>query len=484
MNQGVLKFLHHDKMVEIDFTRAPLLPSTTVLNFLRTNPQFRGTKEGCAEGDCGACTVVIGELDSSKMIRYYSVDSCLMFLPALHGKRLITVENLAKRKNGSLQLHPVQQAIVANHGSQCGFCTPGYAMSMFAFYKNRINPTRETLIDAFSGNLCRCTGYKPLADSIRQCCSQAKADHFDDNLEEIVEKLARIKQESPSLKIVANGQTYLLPAGVSEALELRAGFHTAKVVNGATDTAINQNKTHRYLPQIIDLSQVSDLKTITATQEGFLIGSGVSIEQLKEAAKNHFAEMLPILDVFASQQIRNVATIGGNIANASPVGDLLPLLMALNASVVLASVKGQRKVALEGFITGYRSTCLQSEELITGIFLPRRYENSLFYCEKVSTRRDVDISAVSIAVNLRLNGNGCIINPVIVFGGMDERVKRAKAIENFIEGQQLTLQTASLAGEMLTKQFSPISDARGSKDFRVTIGRNLLVKAFESFGCS
>jgi len=484
MNQGVLKFLHHNKMVELDFARESFLPSTTVLNYLRSNPQYRGTKEGCAEGDCGACTVVIGELDADHRLRYYVVDSCLMFLPALHGKQLITVENLARKINGALELHPVQQAIVDNHGSQCGFCTPGYAMSMFAFYKNQTPPTPENTMDSFSGNLCRCTGYKPLADSIMQCCSQIIADQFDEDLDEVVEKLALINNESPSLHIVANGQTYLLPVGAGLTLELRNEFRDAVAVNGSTDIAISQNKTFRNLPQILDLSHVSEWKAITTTQEGYFIGSGVSIEQFKEFSKSHFPEMLPLLNVFASQQIRNVATIGGNIANASPVGDLLPLLMALNASVVLASVRGQRQVALENFITGYRSTCLQADELVASIYIPKLDSHNLFYCEKVSTRRDVDISTVSLALNLQVDSHGCIANPKVVFGGMAASVKRAGAIERALEGRLPTLENAQLAGEVLENEFEPISDARGSSAFRMAVGRNLLLKAFISFGCS
>ena len=484
MNQGVLKFLHHNEMVELDFAAKTFLPSTTVLNFLRSNPQYRGTKEGCAEGDCGACTVVIGELDADNRLRYYAVDSCLMFLPALHGKQLITVENLARKKNGVLELHHVQQAIVDNHGSQCGFCTPGYAMSMFAFYKNQIQPTPENTLDSFSGNLCRCTGYKPLADSITQCCSRIIADQFDENLDEVVEKLALIHKESPSLHIIANGQTYLLPVSISQALELRDEYRHAVIVNGSTDVAISQNKTFRNLPQILDLSHLSEWKAITTTHEGYFIGSGVSIEQLKEFSKRHFTEMLPLLNVFASQQIRNVATIGGNIANASPVGDLLPLLMALNASVVLASVRGKRQVALENFITGYRSTCLQSDELVASIYIPRLGGHNLFYIEKVSTRRDVDISTVSLALNLQVDGHGHIANPRVVFGGMAASVKRAVAIEQALEGRLPTLENAQIAGEMLENEFEPISDARGSSAFRMAVGRNLLLKAFISFGCS
>jgi len=481
MSSRVLKFVLDDRIVAIDFSKEPLLPSTTVLNYLRSMPHHRGVKEGCAEGDCGACTVVLGELDEHQNLNYHSVDSCLLFLPSIHGKHLVTVENLAVRNGHELRLHPVQQAMVDNHGSQCGFCTPGVVMSLFSLYKTEKPPTRQIISDSLSGNLCRCTGYQQIINAAVQCCKERRPDQFDEKQAAVVNMLQNIKADGESVHIESMHQRYLLPGNLPEALKLRAQFPTAKVIAGATDTAIRQNKTHEWAPEILDISHLSELKEIRKTGDGVYIGAGVRIEKFKEFASVHLKHLSPILDVFASQQIRNVATVGGNLVTASPVGDLIPPLIALKSQVELASVSGKRLLDLEQFITGYRTTCLKPDELLTAAFIPRIPEDTYFFAEKISTRRDLDISTVSMSVALQTRKGGVISKVAVVLGGMAERPKRALLAESAMAGKPLSWETANQGVAMLAREFSPISDARSSMEYRALAAGNLLLKAFERF---
>ncbi len=471
----ILRFVLDNRIVEIDFGKQDILPSTTVLNYLRSLPGHRGTKEGCAEGDCGACTVVLGELADGK-IHYRAVDSCLLYMPAIHGKQLITVENLAIRNGHEIKLHPVQQAMVENYGSQCGFCTPGFVMALFALYKSEIEITRHNVIQALAGNLCRCTGYDPIYKAALQCCMNRKPDRFDEQAPEIIKLLVEIRSKNSALEIRTPKQNYLLPAKLQQALDFRGANPKAHVVNGATDTAIRQNKFHEYLPEVLDISTVDELKVIEKQEKGFYLGAGLSIESFLAFARESMPELLPMLEVFASWQIRNVASIGGNLATASPIGDLIPLFIALKARIELVSTNETRWVEMEDFITGYRENCLRNNELIKGILIPFYEPGVVFKTEKISTRRDLDISTLSIAMRLKTNDQSLVEEIILAYGGMADRPKRAVNTEKFLINKPWTKETISQAKEFIEKDFTPISDARSGAEYRMLAAKNLLMK--------
>jgi xanthine dehydrogenase small subunit len=476
MITNTLKFVHKSRVVEIDFEKVNYRPSTTVLNYLRMQSDLRGTKEGCAEGDCGACTVVIGEAGSDNHIYYKAVDSCMLFLPALHGKLLITVEDLATYNGVETILHPVQKAMVDEHGSQCGFCTPGIVMSLFAFFKSDLAPSRENIVYALSGNLCRCTGYEPIINAVKLACSMRQHDKFDEKETELVKLLKSIDWKRHTLTIETPLQQYFMPSTLAQTVELRSSKPDAQIINGSTDTAIRQNKTHEYLPKIIDISAVDELKTIREIESGYYIGSGVSIEKLKEWSLNKIPHLLPILNVFASLQIRSVATIGGNLCTASPIGDLIPMMFALRARFEIIGKNGNRWVDAENFFIGYRKNCLQPDELLKGIEIPTIPEGVVVKSEKVSNRRDLDISTVSLAARLEIDSKNIVNEVILAFGGLAEVTKRARNVENFLLGEEWTREVVEAAIKLIHNDFTPISDARSSKEYRIIVAGNLLLK--------
>ena len=469
---SILKFVLDGKIVHLDLSEGqPSKPTTTVLNYLRSLPNHKGVKEGCAEGDCGACSVVIAELNDHGKLSYNAFDSCLIMLPMLDGKQLITVENVGT----SDSLHPVQKAMVDSDGSQCGYCTPGFIMSMFALYKNHEKPSRAVIDDALTGNLCRCTGYRPIVEAATKACAVPMADSLSESEGEIIKLLHSIQQKKCSLSFHATAAHYDRPYSLEEALKLKKEFPEALFNNGATDNGLILTKKKIGIASIIDLGGIKELKTIEVKKDELIVGSGASLEQLKQACKKSHPALFDTLKVFGSLQIRNFATLGGNIGSASPIGDTPPILMAYKARIVLESLRGKREMLLEDFITGYRQTDLKDDELIYKIIIPKAGKGVKINWYKISKRKDLDISTVSAGFRVQIEKDK-VEDIALFYGGMAEKTKRASKTEQVLKDQPWTQSVVEKAMKAVDDDFTPISDARASAAGRKVMARNLLMK--------
>ncbi len=449
-------------------------PTRTVLQHLREDLHCTGTKEGCAEGDCGACTVMVGELRDGEL-QLKTVNSCIQLLPTLDGKALFTVEDL-KQADGAL--HPVQQAMVDCHGSQCGFCTPGFVMSLWGLYLQQEGkngaPTRKEINDALSGNLCRCTGYRPIIDAATRM-GELPPVAFDRSA--LMQPL-RSLQRSAAFLYTHNGQTFHAPRTLAQLLELRRAHPDAVLLAGSTDVGLWVTKQLRELGELIYVGQVAELKTLREHDGMLEIGAGVSLDDAYRALCRHYPEQLTEMwQRFASLPIRNAGTLGGNVANGSPIGDSMPWLIALGAEVVLHGSDGQRSMPLENFYLAYQKKDLRADELVAALRVPLPLPQLQFRTYKLAKRFDQDISAVCAAFSFVRDGAGeneIVRHARIAFGGMAATPKRAPLAEAAMNGQPWNEATLEAAVAMLAQDYAPLSDMRASSAYRMKAAQNLL----------
>ena len=452
-------------------TEHALDPNVTVLNYLREHVGKTGTKEGCASGDCGACTVVVGELDGDR-VRYRTLNSCLTFVSSLHGKQLITVEDLKHQG----KLHSVQQAMVDWHGSQCGFCTPGFIMSLFALQKNSSGYDKGATMEALAGNLCRCTGYRPIIDAAEQACCQKQPDQFDAFESNTVAQLQAIAPRETA-ELNSGDKRCLVPLTVADLADLYAANPEARLLAGGTDLALEVTQFHRELPVMIYVGHIEDMKRIEVTDKDIEIGAAAALSDCYEALSREYPDFGELLHRFASLQIRNQGTLGGNIGNASPIGDAPPLLIALGAQIALRQGNTRRILPLQDYFLDYKVTARQEAEFIEKIIVPRAQANQAFRAYKVSKRLDDDISAVCAAFNLTIV-DGVVTEARIAFGGMAAIPKRASACEAALVGSAWYPGVIERACNALGEDFTPLSDFRASKEYRLLTAQNLLRKFF------
>ncbi|GLR09378.1 xanthine dehydrogenase small subunit [Mixta theicola] len=445
--------------------------NTTVLNYLRQQKGRRGTKEGCASGDCGACTVTLGSVVDGKM-RYETVNSCLLPIGALDGKQLITVEDL---RQGD-RLHSVQQAMVNSHASQCGFCTPGFVMSLFVLQKNSCGWDRQQAESALAGNLCRCTGYRPIIEAARIACEQPEVDSFSQREQETVARLQALQQQSTG-DVVTNNSRCVIPKTCAQLASFYLANPQAVLLAGGTDVALRITQQYQKLPLMIALEKVEELQHWQETPDAIVIGAAVPLSVCQQRLRSSIPEFSEMLQRFASLQIRNRGTLGGNIANASPIGDCSPMLLALEASLILQQGDRLRQLPLSQFFLGYRRTALETGEFIRAIHIPKVTLSPEFRAWKVSKRREDDISAVFAAFNIKHAG-GVISGARLAFGGMAETPRRAAACEAALIGQPLSPATLENACRALEQDFQPLSDARASAAWRMQLAKNLLRRYF------
>lgn len=473
--KSTISFVLDGSLITLDFADSgSFRPTTTVLNYLRSLPNHQGTKRGCDEGDCGACTVVVGTPENDT-IHYRAIDSCLLFLPMLHGKHIITVENL---KSPAGELHPVQRALVEKHGSQCGFCTPGIVMSLFALYKNAVEgkhgASRQQIESALTGNLCRCTGYRTIIEAAESLGPDAPPDHFIDEVGHTLKLLKSIPHQS--VQIRTGEQRYFLPSNIRDALHFIHQHKHTQVICGATDVALRVTKQHELISDILDLSHIAALQKVKEFKEYVEIGGGVVLQDVLPTAQAHFPALQEMLSVFGSEQIRNLATLGGNLGTASPISDTLPVLMAYRARVALESIGGTREVPMEKFILGYRKTARKPHEIITAIIIPKCADGTIVRSYKVAKRRDFDISTVSGGFRLERDYGNTITAITLAYGGMADRTKCASGAEHFLTGKQWNRESVEGAMKILDKDFSPITDVRAGAEMRRIVAKNLLLK--------
>lgn len=463
MIKNEIEFILNDELIKINNVDT----NFSVLNYLRIDKRLTGTKEGCASGDCGACTAIISELKNNKL-EYKAINTCIMFLYSLHGKQLITVEHLSNSK-----LHPVQQSMVDNHGSQCGFCTPGFVMSMFGMYKDKVKPSNQNIDEYLAGNLCRCTGYNSIKKAAKKMYSYGRKDKFSKNENKIIKLLKKIKHNN--VLISKNDNKFYIPINLKNLIQYTQNNKQYKFVTGGTDIALEVTKKNNTINSLIYLGNNKDLNYIKIKKNYINIGSATPINKIIPILKKYYPSFAEMFNRYGSTQIRNVASIGGNLGSASPIGDSLPALLALNAKLILQS-KNQRSLDIKDFFKAYRKTALKNKEFIKEIRIPI-LKSHIFKCYKISKRIDDDISSLFVAYLMKLKNN-IIIDINIAYGGMDSIPNFAFKTQKYLIGKEFNLKNIDKSKQMIEKDFTPLTDVRASSTYRKLVSKNLMDRLF------
>jgi xanthine dehydrogenase small subunit len=461
MKTSSLQFVHRGQVVSLK----DVPPTRTLLQVLREDLNCSAVKEGCGEGDCGACTVVVTQVQDGGL-SHQAINSCIRLAHSVHGMAVWTADTLPGSQASGQQLHPCQQAMVDCHASQCGFCTPGFVMSLFGMYQNHVlkgqTISRETAQTDLSGNLCRCTGYRPILDAAQTMASLPAVEIDETALTQ------QLKQISP-----AQAADYLMPVTLAQLLQARAQYPQAQVVAGCTDVGLWVTKQHRLFETILDLTRTQELLEIKTDEKQISIGAAVTLQDAYAALIKDRPQLQRFAERFAGLPVRQSGTLGGNIANGSPIGDSMPLLIALKASVVLASTRGTRTLPLEQLYTGYRKNVMAPDELLIYIQIPRQSAHEHMRVYKISKRQDDDISAVCLALCLVVL-DGQIVSASIGAGGVAAVPSRAIQTEASLNGQPWTQASFEQAAVVLKNEFAPISDMRASAAYRREVLGNLL----------
>jgi xanthine dehydrogenase small subunit len=460
-----LRFCLNDRWVEA----TDVAPTTTLLRYLRDVRGLVGTKEGCAEGDCGACTVAVAERGEDGKAHWRAINGCLLLMPMVQGKHVVTVEAL-RESNG--QYHPAQEAMAKALGSQCGYCTPGIVMSIFeATYRTDLDAAWK-VDDQLCGNLCRCTGYRPIREATLEVAGTCPKDRFATELKDALPQSMKLDYQS-------HGQHFFTPDSFTALWDVLDAHPDARFVQGGTDLSLEITKRFAKPPKLVLLEGIAELKSVHESVDGLYLGAGATLAELEKFTEKRCVPLARMARYFGARQIKHRATLGGNLCTASPIGDLAPVLISLGATAVMRSRAGERRVSLEQFFVGYRKTALGPKEVLAAIELPRIPAGALATAYKVSKRRELDISTVSAGFFVERDSHGVVTRARLAFGGMAATPKRASATEAALVGKPWDSAGIEAAVAKLSADFQPVTDHRGSAPYRALVAQNLLRGFFE-----